>query len=305
MKNYIKDKNGALYESYSDEEYRSCEEFVGSSTLKSIINGRSTDHLFNKVDDKIEFRLGTAFHSLVQDRFTGLSTFNEMFDKTKLKTRPSDILNILKEKNADDLISKNKDGSFKKNERNDWINETIESGYKFLLKEEEIYTLNEMLKGFLKIEFRGLKITSCLDNSIIEKPFFWEDDIGLNKKCKPDFYFFIGEEIYLFDIKTYGKDVEQFGYDFQNSGYWVQACHYKEGVNSHYPENIVKPMAFCVSSKKQPFLSQIYPMDLLSDESLKVIDDQYINLCLKYKNWLDKGRVKKGYIKEEGKLKFK
>jgi hypothetical protein len=305
MKNFIKDDNGKLYDHYSDEEYHACDNFVGSSTLKKIINGKSTDYLLQETKDKIEFRLGTAFHSLVQDKATGKKEFEKLFQVTDLSTRPTDILDIIKCNNADELITRNKDDSIKKNDRNHWINETKESGYKFLLKKDEIEILHGMLDNFFSLKFKGHEIGECLANSIIEKPYFWEDDIGLKKKCKPDFYFFIEDEIFLFDIKTYGKEIERFGWEFNDSGYWVQASLYREGVKNHNPEQKVSYMNFAVCSKKQPLLSQIYPMSNMEEYILEEIESEYRNICYVYKNWLDSGKQMEKSIKEDGKLYFK
>lgn len=282
MINHIKDPTGKEYSEYSDKEYHSCLEFVGSSELKKIARGKSTDYLGETTKDKIEFKIGTAFHLMVEDYAKGTKKFEEEFYITDLK-RPIKIL---------EMMSGEEEGKRSK----DILNELKDNNHKFPLTREENRTISSMLNNFNSINFRGLKITDCITNSVFEKAFFWENEF--KKKCKPDFFFFIDDEIFLFDIKTYRDDIEMFPYDFKKLAYYIQAAQYREGVQSHYPDYKVRPMSFAVSSKKSPYISGVYTLDQ-DEETILRIEQEYRITCERYKEWLNMGKERTGTIKEK------
>ena len=285
--NFYKDQNGKPYSSYSDKEYFSCTEFVGSSELKKIANGKSTDYLNVKVEDNVNFRIGTAFHLAVQDQAKGGTSFNENYFVTK-NTRPLKIFEILDELEiAEEKYKRNKE----------IVKELKENNGKFPITEEEAKKINLMLRNFENLEFRGLKIMDCITEGEVEMPFFWEFQ-GLKKKCKPDFFFRIEEEIFLFDIKTYGKEIEFFKYDFKNMAHWVQSCHYREGLQNFYPEYKINPMSFVVSSKKEPHLCGVFSIDN-SKNVVEAMERDYREVCDKYKGWLKNNKESIGTIEEQ------
>lgn len=298
------DKDGIEYSTYSHEKYHSVNEYIGSTTLKKCIPDNFEEYFHIGTKDKIEFKLGNAFELMVSDRVFLDGEFFKLYSVAPphLKSRPSNIFDIIKNKNADELRVLKKNGEPKELECNHWLDELKNSGYKFPLKTSEYELLDSMVENFLKMTFRGWQIDKCIGNSIIERPIFWDN--GIKKKCKPDFYFFIDDTIYLFDIKTYGKNIEQFKYDFHKMGYWVQAVHYREGLSLLYPDYFVLPMCFAVGSKAVSHLAQCFPLDV-HDDLYSEMEKDYEDICRKYYNWDQEGRNKNGFIKTEGKLYYK
>jgi hypothetical protein len=300
------DKNGFPFNEYTHEEYHSESEYVGSSTLKKIAGNRSTDYLFVETEDKIHFKEGNAFELMVYDKINYTYEFEDKYYITNLKSRPSDILDLIKDEDLENHLEFTKKGELAKKERNYWLEELALNNRKFPLKKDEYEVLKKMTENFLKLEFRGLRLADCIERAEIETPIFWEVELPsgviLKKKCKPDFHFIVDGIVFSPDIKTTGKALEEFNYDFNKLGYWIQAAHYMEGLGFLYPDLQIRPMPFAVSCKKEPYLSQIFS---INEKDLMQIKSDYQDLCEKYASWKENRKPKFGCVNEEGTLNYK
>lgn len=301
----LKDEKGRNYSDYSHEEYHDNIEALNNSKLKKFYE--SPDSYFLVTVNKIEFEIGKAFESIVFDKAFGTKFFKEKYHILDIELdRPGDAMKIYDQviKNEilpESLIVKNKDESDKKNSKNVWLRILMETGNKFPLKMEEFKMLDLMSDNFLKMKFKGLTMMHIIQNSIIERPFVWEKD-GLIKKCKPDILFTTRDQIFLIDIKTYGKPVDEFNWQVKNLKYWIQAVHYREGVQAHYTQ-LVSPMYFTVAAKPKPNLSMVWGFQ--EKEFYSKLEKSYDLLCEKFKNWEAGGMHKIGYQEKIGNINFR
>lgn len=178
------------------------------------------------------------------------------------------------------------------------IEEAKETG-ELVIFEKNRPIMDTLVERMLKMPFMGHTVSEIVKNAMVELPIFW-DQGGVKKKAKIDSYIELNNEIYPFDLKTYGKELESFKWAIKD-GYWIQDLHYTEGLQSVYPDKIVHPMTFLVASKQAPYLCQPW---IIEHDTRAMLEEKYYNLVQYYIEWDESGRPINGFIPEVGQAKF-
>ena len=276
-------------EKMSEQDYRKAKGINYSSMAQFSI---SQDHALLPFKHKSYFEIGKMFETLLQDTCTGSEHFTEKYFLCEIASKMPDDLISLIESGADlnEEYEYNKDGvtlNGKKKSKHAYLDECIK--HKKGLFPVPIW-MNDMLlilvENMLKMELLGATVFDILSKAEWQVPVFWEKN-GIQKKALLDAVLILGDETFVFDIKTAANEY-QFN-QMSNKKYWVQKFHYSEGCEEVYGN--VQCFTFLNAYKEAPYLCE--PVNLEGDRGF-----EYDELCRKYLQWLVDGRPEKGYLPE-------
>ena len=251
------------------EEYLKEKEFASSSELKTFFSCPAS--LKYEVKASHDMYIGTAFELLVAKKILGLKEFDEKFYITDLETKPTNAIEVIEKKNAQEHIKTLKNG--KPSSSSAFYLELEREDYRYPLTKSQHSQLESMFESISQASFKGVKFEELYKKADRELAVFWEDGEGRKKKARLDFVLELDGVVYPFDLKTTSKPLKNFSYTCADFGYWIQAVHYQEGLRTLCKDKKVMSMTFLVVSKKQPFDCQFWKFE--ENESYEEMEEAY------------------------------
>jgi hypothetical protein len=279
-------------------EYRA-HKAVNFSSLAAFYNkgSYSPDHALMGVEFKSYFEYGKMFETLLQDSVKGTDHFNQRFFKCDISGKmPDDLIRWID--NKEDLSSKyiyTKKGDLSKTHRtrHAFLDVAVENPGKIPVDIQTYDLLNRHVGNMLKMEYLDANVRDILAKAQLQVPFIWKDDVdGIEKKGLADCIVDLGGEALCVDIKT-TANFKQFQWMLRDK-YFIQDIHYSTGIT--YKINACMQVVFFVASKEPPYLCQPFCVDYGGlDFRLQTVEE-YHELCIAYKKWVDGGRWPKGWL---------
>lgn len=161
---------------------------------------------------------------------------------------------------------------------------------KKIITQEDFAELGAMIESFY-----NHSLAPSLLKGLKEKTFFWKDELsGVLCKARPDSVNL--EKKVIVDIKT-TSDISNAGIQrsLVNYGYYLQAAHYRKGVNE-YLKDKVEDFVFIFIETKAPYQIRIIRMD---DQAMELGDLHLKDALLDYAHCEKIGRWKNPETVEE------
>lgn len=286
-------KEGIFFD-MSEKDYRKTPAQNYSSLADFNI---SQDHALLTKPGKSYFEEGTAFELLVEDRAKGSTKFAERFFLADAEgAMPEKLAGWIEGK--EDLNTKYKlkiDGGRNNQSKrlHAWLDECRDNPGMMPMGTDQMEMLGKMVDNFMVMEPLGdIGVKETLEEILpvahFQVPIFWY--VGkMLKKALIDCMVETDTAVYVFDIKT-AANIKKF-FQMARERYWVQEVHYSSGLGRLFPRKDIH-WRFLVAPKDEPWVAEPSCMDKISTD---MAWGRYSNLCENYQEWVDDGRLPKGW----------
>lgn len=133
---------------------------------------------------------------------------------------------------------------------------------KTVLKDEDYHRVISICNSVLDHPLGELVMSK---EAVFEEPVFWENDLGLKCRCKPDFMFETEDQVVIYDLKiSQAASPDEWVRVAKSQLYWLQDAHYSSGV----AHTTGKPVSFkfWVVESVAPYRIGTYHYDAISRE---------------------------------------
>ncbi len=258
----------------------------------------SQDHALMDWPAKSYFEEGRAFELLIEDRAKGTAKFAERFFLADAPgAMPEDLAGWIdrgEDLNDKYVYTKKNELHGGKKRLHAWLDACRDHPGQMPMGRDQMEMLNKMVDNFMLCQpFADMGTVDTLADILpacdFQVPIFWWAG-KMKKKGLLDCMLETKECVYVFDIKT-AADMKRFEWMLKDK-YWIQEAHYTAGLKSIFPKKEIV-WRFLVSSKQDPHLSQPFCVDPHTMQEYGM--ERYYDLCTDYQEWIDAGRLPKGW----------